>query len=51
MSVRSLFVRLFCKVAVYFLRFYDMELVLQHVRAEIRGKYVCRYYLNSKQDI
>ena len=26
------------RVAVYFLRLYDMELVLQHVRAEMRGK-------------
>ena len=33
--VRS-FVCLFCEVAVYFLRFYDMELVLKNVRAEIR---------------
>ena len=32
------FVRLFCEVAVYFLWMYNMELVLQHVRAEMRGK-------------
>ena len=37
------FVRLFVRWRfIFFLRLYDMELVLQHVRAEIRGKYVCR---------
>ena len=48
--VRCSFVRLFCEVAVYFLRLYNMELVGTNMHA-LRCVGSDRYYLNSKQDI